>query len=102
MDMKKDPALLAQPLASVVGSAYVTENRSLTVQTHTPAFIVKPATAEEARDCLRVCAEFGAAVVPAGRMTWLDGGNLLRRADCVLSLERMNRVIDYSPPDLTA
>jgi hypothetical protein len=35
-------------------------------------------------------------------MTWLDCGNPLTRADVVLSLERMRRIIDYSPPDLTA
>jgi glycolate oxidase FAD binding subunit len=35
-------------------------------------------------------------------MTWLDCGNVVRRADVVLSLERMNRVMEYSPADLTA
>jgi glycolate oxidase FAD binding subunit len=35
-------------------------------------------------------------------MTWLEYGNPLNRVDLVLSLERMRRIIDYSPPDLTA
>jgi glycolate oxidase FAD binding subunit len=50
---------------------------------------------------MRVCSEANAGVVP-GRMTWLDWGNPLRRVDVVLSLDRMQRIIDYSPPDLTA
>jgi glycolate oxidase FAD binding subunit len=43
-----------------------------------------------------------AAVVPAGRMTWLESGNPLKRCDVILSLDRMRDVVDYSPPDLTA
>jgi glycolate oxidase FAD binding subunit len=35
-------------------------------------------------------------------MTWLDSGNPLRQADVVLSLSRLNRIKEYSPPDLTA
>jgi glycolate oxidase FAD binding subunit len=34
-------------------------------------------------------------------MTWLECGNPVRRADVVLSLERMSRIIEYSPADLT-
>src|ERR1044071_906964 len=60
-----------------------------------PALIVRPGTTEEAAACLKVCAENNAAVIPAGRMTWLECGNTPRRADVVLSLERMNRVIEY-------
>ena len=66
------------------------------------ALLVKPATTEEVAACLKVCAENNAAVIPAGRMTWLECGNNLRQADVVLSLEGMNRVIEYSPADLTA
>ena len=51
---------------------------------------------------MRMCSESNAAVVPAGRMSWLECGNPLRSVDVVLSLERMQRIIDYSPADLTA
>jgi glycolate oxidase FAD binding subunit len=50
---------------------------------------------------LKLCFDFEAAVVPAGLMTWLEAGDPLRRGDVVLSLERMNRIIEYSPADLT-
>jgi len=48
------------------------------------------------------CSESDAAVVPAGRMTWLECGNPLKRVDVVISLERMDRIVHFSPPDLTA
>jgi glycolate oxidase FAD binding subunit len=35
-------------------------------------------------------------------MTWLETGNPVRRIGLVLSLQRMRRIVDYSPPDLTA
>src|SRR6185369_12085051 len=63
---------------------------------------VRPGSSEEAAECLRICSEHKLAVMPAGLMTWLDCGNPVARADVVLSLERMNRIIEYSPPDLTA
>jgi glycolate oxidase FAD binding subunit len=34
-------------------------------------------------------------------MTWLECGNPLSRIDVVLSLERMRRIAQFSPPDLT-
>jgi glycolate oxidase FAD binding subunit len=100
--MKKDFTSLATSLASITGSDFVTENHSLRIHALTPWLILKPASAGEVCECLKVCAEFGASVVPAGAMTWLEGGNPLRRGDCVLSLERMNRILEYNPPDLTA
>jgi glycolate oxidase FAD binding subunit len=100
--MKKELDSLVKALASTVGSEFVTPNHSLTLHSLTPALVVKPADAEQVRECLKVCAELDAAVIPAGKMTWLEGGNPLRRGDVVLSLARMNRVIEYNPPDLTA
>ncbi|HJQ23969.1 MAG TPA: FAD-binding oxidoreductase [Blastocatellia bacterium] len=88
-------------LRAITGSDYVIENPELQVDRRAPALLVEPASAQEVAACLGVCSELNAAVVPAGRATWLDGGNPLRRADVLLSLERMGRVIDYSPPDLT-
>lgn len=92
---------LPKTLASVIGDEYVTE-ASISIGRLTPKLIVLPGSREEVAECLKVCADAGAAVVPAGRMTWLDCGNPLRQADVVLSLSRLNRIIDYSPPDLTA
>lgn len=99
--MSKRQTELAAALAAIVGSANITANPPLRINGIAPALCLKPASATETADCLRVCSEMNLTVVPAGRGTWLECGNPLRRADVVLSLERMNHVIDYSPPDLT-
>lgn len=91
----------AASLAEVVGRDNLTENPALTIDALTPALIVSPTSVAAVAACLARCAEFDAAVIPAGKMTWLDGGNPLRRADVILSLQHLNRVLDYSPADLT-
>ena len=100
--MTENHTALASSIAAVVGDNNLTENTSLQINSLVPAFIAKPGSHTEVRECLKICSELNAAIVPAGAMTWLEGGNPLRRADVVLSMQRMNRVIDYSPPDLTA
>ena len=89
-------------LSSVVGHQHITPEPELSIDGLAPVALAKPGSSAEVAECLRVCAEAGAAVVPAGLMTWLESGNPLRRADVVLSLERMNRILEYSAPDLTA
>ena len=93
---------IARSIESVVGSENVGEPSELSLDGLRPKLVARPGSADEVAACLKLCAEAGLAVVPAGNMTWLDSGNPLRRADVVLSLARMRRVIDYSPPDLTA
>ena len=92
---------LSGMLISVVGGEHVTAKPGLSIDGLAPGLLVKPGSCEEVGECLRVCSEADAAVVPAGLMSWLETGNPLRRADVVLSLGRMNRVLEYSPPDLT-
>ena len=99
--MSKPQTEIASVLASIVGSDQLAAKPALRVDGLEPVLLVKPASAQETADCLRACCEMNVTVVPAGRGTWLEGGNPLRRADIVLSLARMNRVVDYSPPDLT-
>src|SRR6266571_1724409 len=93
---------IARSIESVVGSENVSEPGELRVDGHRPKLVVRPGSADEVAACLKLCAEAGLAVVPVGNMTRLESGNPLRRADVVLSMSRMRRVVDYSPPDLTA
>ncbi|HSB10900.1 MAG TPA: FAD-binding oxidoreductase [Blastocatellia bacterium] len=93
---------LIKSIEAIVGPENVTEAPSLLIGELNPRLVARPGTCEEIVACLKVCAEARAAVVPAGQMTWLGCGNPLRRADVVLSLSRLNRIIEYSPPDLTA
>jgi len=97
-----DLRTLTRCITSIVGSDHVTEEPVFRIDGLCPTLLARPGSAEEVAACVKVCSESDAAVVPAGQMTWLDCGNPLTRADVVLSLERMRRIIDYSPPDLTA
>ena len=93
---------LARSISSIVGADNITIEPELNVDGVRPKLIVRPLSAEEVAACMSVCSESGVAVVPAGRMAWLECGNPLKRAEVIMSLERMERIIDYSPPDLTA
>jgi glycolate oxidase FAD binding subunit len=99
--MTRNLKALTQSLAAIVGSDNLRENHSLTIDSLTPALTIKPTSAEEVATCMKRCAEFDAAIVPAGAMSWLECGNPLRRADVILNMQNLNRVIDYSPADLT-
>jgi len=93
---------LTRSITSVVGSDNLTEDPPIEIDGLAPKLLVRPASAEEVAACMRVCSELSAAVVPAGRMTWLECGNPITRVEVVLTLERMRRIVEYSPPDLTA
>ncbi len=93
---------LTRSITAVVGADHVTEFPDLKVDGLSPKLLVRPGSVDEVAACMKLCSESSAAVVPAGQMTWLECGNPLNRADVVLSLERMRRVSDYSPSDLTA
>lgn len=92
---------LARSIESIVGGDYVTEEPAFQIDGSGPKLIARPGSADEVAACMKVCSESAAAVVPAGQMSWLQCGNPLKRADVVLSLERMRRIVQYSPPDLT-
>src|SRR5215471_2122192 len=87
--------------ASAIGPDNVTVNPDIVIDGLKPALLLRPGSRQEVGECLKISSASDMAVVPAGHMTWLDGGNPLRRADAVLSLGRMNRVIDYNAADLT-
>ncbi|HXG93067.1 MAG TPA: FAD-binding oxidoreductase [Blastocatellia bacterium] len=93
---------LARLIESIVGGEHVITEPSIEIDGCKPALLIKPGSCEEVARCLKACADANAAAIPAGSMTWLECGNPLRRADVVLSLERMSRVIEYSSADLTA
>lgn len=100
-EMKSNFAALAVALEAIVGGEHVTPHPAISVDSIKPALLVEPGGAGEVVACLKACGGTDVAVVPAGAMTWLNCGNPLRRADVILSLRRMSRVVEYSPPDLT-
>jgi glycolate oxidase FAD binding subunit len=66
-----------------------------------PAALLTPPSEEQVAACLRVATERGWSLVPAGAGSWLSGGTPVRRADVVLSVGRMDQIVQYEPGDLT-
>ncbi len=63
---------------------------------------VTPASAEQAAEVMQFAAGERLAVVPAGARSFVDAGNLMARADLILSTRRMDRLIAHEPADLVA
>ena len=75
--------------------------RRYTVRGHVPSVVATPANVEDVSAVLAVASELGAAVVPWGSGSRMAIGLPPRRCDVVLSLERLRRVLEYDPADLT-
>jgi glycolate oxidase FAD binding subunit len=75
--------------------------RSWRVGNAVPAAVLAPASEEQVAACLRRASEEGWHVVPAGAGSWLHAGNPVPRADVVLSVGRMDRIVQYEPADVT-
>jgi glycolate oxidase FAD binding subunit len=66
-----------------------------------PNAVALPSSEAEAAAVLREAALAGMVVVPWGAGTKQDLGRPLERIDLVLSLEKLDRVVDYVPADMT-
>jgi len=69
--------------------------------TPTPLAIALPATVEEVQVIVRWANEERVAIVPSGGRTGLSGGAVAANGELVLSLERMNQVLDFNAVDRT-
>jgi glycolate oxidase FAD binding subunit len=96
---------LSQQLAPLVGERNILPDHRLpryAVDGVIPQAVVQPASREIVGEVLRWASSQGLAVVPWGGGTQMCLGNPPRRADLVLDLSRLNRLLDYQPADLTA
>lgn len=95
---------IEQELTAIVGEDNVIpgESSSLTLDGHTPAVIVRPATSEEVVALVGWARTTHRTLTVTGQGTRLASGNPPERCDVLLSLARMNRILDYEPADLTA
>ncbi len=78
------------------------ETRAWTIDGVRPAAVLFPESTAEVVHIVRVAAESDLAIVPANRAGGAAKGNPPRRCDLVVSLTRMNGVLEYEPADLTA
>ena len=66
-----------------------------------PKDVAFPESIEQAAGVVYAAAEHQRAVIPVGIGAFLHIGGLPRRYDLALCLQRMNRVVDYQPTDMT-
>ena len=66
-----------------------------------PDGVIAPGTAQEVAQVLRYCSSAGLGVIPRGGGSQLGLGNRPRKADFILSLERLDRVIEHAWGDMT-
>jgi FAD/FMN-containing dehydrogenase len=69
--------------------------------TPAPLAIALPGSIEEVQQIVRWAVAGNVAIVPSGGRTGLSGGAVAANGELVLSLERMNRVLDYNAVDRT-
>src|SRR5271154_4663268 len=74
----------------------------LTAFRQIPMVVVLPRTEEQVRDVLAVCYKLDVPVVARGSGTGLSGGAMPHASGVVLSLARMNRILDLYPAARTA
>ena len=79
----------------------VDEQRGLSVDGLLPSTVMRPEDAEDAARGLRLCDLTPAAVVVWGGGTQMRLGASPRRYDVAFSTERMTRLLEYEPADLT-
>ncbi|MFM9610903.1 FAD-binding oxidoreductase [Streptomyces niveiscabiei] len=68
----------------------------------TPAVVVLPRTVEQVQHVMRVATELGVPVVPQGARTGLSGGANASEGCVVLSLVKMDRILEINPVDRIA
>ena len=69
--------------------------------TPVPLAIALPSSIEEVQAIVRWANQQSVAIVPSGGRTGLSGGAVAANGELVLSLERMNRVLDFDAVDRT-
>ena len=102
------PEILIQ-IKNVLGETYVcTDEESLNHYGHDetedlvflPDIVVKPRTAEELSDIMKICNEHTIPVTPRGGGTGLSGGALPHLGGVLVSFERMNSILKIDEENL--
>lgn len=74
----------------------------LTAFRQPPMLVVLPRTEAEVREALSICHRFDVPVVPRGSGTGLSGGAMPHASGVILSLARLNRILEIDPLARTA
>ncbi|CAL9332173.1 putative FAD-linked oxidoreductase [Streptomyces sp. enrichment culture] len=104
-------AALAELAAGLPGDAVLTDPASTDAYRHdqagfcpagTPLAVVRPSTTEQVRHVMRVATAHRVPVVPQGARTGLSGAANAVDGCLVLSLTRMDRILEIDPVDQVA
>jgi glycolate oxidase len=101
---------LVDALAARIGAAHVRTDLDSRTSYGTDALkrgapadlVVLPANTAEVADVVRICAERRIPIVPRGGGTGYTGGSVPTRGGIVLSLERLNRILEIDEANLVA
>jgi len=104
------PLQLVDDLQSVLGAEHVRTDDGSRLVYGTDALkkgqpadaVVLPGTTEEVAAVVRLCAEHRIPIVPRGGGTGYTGGAVPTRGGIVISLERMNRILEIDEANLLA
>lgn len=67
-----------------------------------PSLVVFPRSTAEVQAIVKACNTFGVPLTPVGARSGKSGGSLPVRGGVSMSLERLNRIVELRPGDLTA
>ncbi|MCY4658088.1 MAG: FAD-binding oxidoreductase, partial [Gammaproteobacteria bacterium] len=99
---------LAQQLARCLDSSQIAvDNESLNIWgtdwtrsfSINPSAIVFPKTTEQIVELVKLAPELGISLVPSGGRTGLSGGAVASDNEVVVSMDRMNQILDFNPVD---
>ncbi len=76
--------------------------RRYSVDGKVPTLRVIPQSPEQIEIVLKACAEVGAAAIPWGGGTAMTLGNIPRRVDVAIDLQRFDRLVEHDHANLTA
>jgi glycolate oxidase len=113
MNFNKITPALVSDLANIVGEAHIVlplDQEGIDRYTHDetedlrylPELVLKPENAEEISHIMRLCHENRIPVTPRGAGTGLSGGALAVHGGVVLSLERLNAILEIDERNLQA
>ena len=110
MNKARLPSEFADALRAIVGAAHVRVDEA-SLQTygadalkrgHPADAVVLPENADQISAIVRLCGAHGVPVVPRGGGTGYTGGSVPVRGGVVVSLERMNRILEIDEANLVA
>jgi glycolate oxidase subunit GlcD len=90
----------ANQLKVIVGPSNIIQ--SLLPSSFPSALTVAPSSIEEVCEIMKLASSNGWNVVPSGAATWLDPGNPLKGVNVIISMQKLNRIVEHVPADLIA